>query len=134
MAAGALTVAVVATVVIAAQEGPKKNLPVFLVLTHPMIRAGASDTVIALNNTTYSLNTTGAAISPRTSRRFSPGAEALMWDDPYNSVAPQSRRRILQPTTWTYPPGKYWVWMAYAGPDPTNETRYAYTKLTIVRR
>ena len=128
--AAALTAAVIAAIAIAAQNGSNNSRPVYLVLAHPTIRAGGSDTAVVVNRSIYPLNTTGAAISPRTSTRFSLGGHALMWDDPHNSVAPTSRRRILEPSWSTYPPGKYWVWTAYA--ESSDATLYVHTKLTIV--
>lgn len=132
IAAGVLVAFLIATGAAVSTDTSTTSLPVSLVLAHRTIRAGGSDTVLALNRSTHSLNTTGAAISPRTGTRFPTGSRALMWDDPYNSVAAHSTRRILQPPWSTYPPGKYWVWMAYAGSG--DATRYAYTKLTVIAR
>lgn len=55
----------------------------------------------------------------------------MTFDDPQNAVAPHSKRGIWQPAWATYPPGRYWVWMAY-GDGAGDATRYAYAKLTIV--
>jgi hypothetical protein len=133
LAALTLTAAALAAIAITTQSRSNRGLPIFLVLAHPTIGAGGSDTVVVLNNSNYRLNTGGAAMSPRTTTGFSLGGHAVTWDDPRNGVAPHSRKRILEPSWPTYPPGKYWVWMAYEA-GSSDATRYAHTKLTILAR
>lgn len=130
-AAVTLTAAVLAALLLAL-NGSGNGPPVYLVLAHSMIQPGESDTVVVVNKSIDPLNTTGAAISPRTSTRFSLRGHTLLWDDPHNSVPPRSRGRVLGPAWSTYPPGKYWVWAAYAGAG--GATLYVHAKLTVDAR
>jgi hypothetical protein len=130
--AGALVAAVIAAIVIA--DTAAGSARVYLVLAHPTIRAGGSDAVVAVNKSDEPLDTAGVSMSPRTTASFTTHfPHVMVFDDGRNAVAPDSKRRILEPAWSTYPPGKYWVWMAYAA-GSSDTTLFAYRKLTIVAR
>ena len=130
--AGTLLAVVIAAIAIADTES--ESLTVYLVLAHPTIHAGGSDSVVVVNKSDESLDTAGVAMTPRTTVSFSAHFPHVMaFDDPHNAVPPYSKRRIFEPAWPTYPAGKYWVWMAY-GTGSSDATLYAYKKLTIVAR
>ena len=130
--AGTLLAGLIAAIAIA--DAQSESLTVYLVLGHPTIRTGGSDSVVVVNKSYEPLNTAGVSLTPRTTARFSAHfPHAMMFDDPHNAVPPSSNRRVFEPTWPTYPPGRYWVWVAYAA-GSSDATLYAYRKLTIVAR
>lgn len=64
----ALCVAAIAAIAIADTESG--SIRVYLVVAHPTMRAGGSNSVVAVNKSYDTLDTAGASVTPRTSASF----------------------------------------------------------------